>query len=180
VDRLQGLIDRYAAEAASAWSSYAYWRDLGCGLLDLECQANRAARAAYFYGRYTYWSGLRAGVSVPKAAADAALAAARAVLQPLQTNLSNAESLVRLLESRLDDAVAAVAAARAYLDSLPEIRGSLTPVVTIAIENGATSGSVEARFRGRKLAGGRVELGSPGRACLELPVAGKPELCAPL
>jgi hypothetical protein len=180
VNRLQGLIDAYGAEAAEAWRSYVYWRDLGCGFLDVACEANRVARAAYFYGRYSYWTGLRAGVAVPKAVADAALAAARAVLSPIETNLSNARSLVALLEDQLDEATAAVAAARAYLDTLPEIRGSLAPVVTIAIENGATSASVEARFRGRKLADGRVSLGSPGEACLTLPVAGRPELCSPL
>jgi hypothetical protein len=71
-----------------------------------------------------------------------------------------------------------VALAQAQLAALPDISGSISPVVTLFLENGEASGRVDATWNGVAIGGGTVSLADPAEACLEIPLQGT--LCMPL
>jgi hypothetical protein len=178
VDHWAALVATYTSRRSAAYASYVRWTRVSCAWYDAACQSRRAYHVSYYWGQYTYYRSLAASAALSKAAADAVLAQARAVLSPLQAALANAESALSLLEGQLDTAIQAVQDARARLDAIPDVEGTMVMVVTLTLHDGEASGSVVAAWNGEVITDGWVDLGDPGRACVRIP--GQGEVCSAL
>jgi hypothetical protein len=178
VNRIQSLINGAASSRTSAYNSYRSWVNKSCAWYDAACQAKRAANITYYYGRYTYYAGLVTTYSAAKAVATAALDVAKAAVSVAQATVGALASQVALIGSQVAVAENATALAQAQLDALPEVSGSIEPIVTVILEDGVASGRVDAIYNGVPLGGGTVRLTSPAEACVEIPGSGT--LCTPL
>jgi hypothetical protein len=178
VDRIQSLINGAVSSRTSAYNSYRSWVNKSCAWYDAVCQSKRAANITYYYGRYTYFGGLVTTYSAAKAVATAALDVAKAAVSVAQVTVGALASQVALIGSQVAAAENATALAQAQLDALPDVSGSIEPIVTLILEDGLASGRVDATWNGVPLGGGTVRLSSPAEACVEIP--GQGTLCTPL
>jgi hypothetical protein len=178
VNRIQGLINGAVSSRNAAWSSYLSWSRKSCAWYDAPCQATRAANMTYYLGRYSYFGGLVGTYSAAKAVALAALDVAKATLAGIQATFAALEAQVALVQAQVDAAARATELARAQLAALPDVSGSMSPIVTVVLENGVASGRVDASWNGVPLGGGTVRLSAPAEACVVIPGSGT--LCTPL
>jgi hypothetical protein len=88
------------------------------------------------------------------------------------------QATVASIQAQVNASLKLVALAQAQLASMPDIGGSISPVVTLILENGQASGKVDATWNGMPIGGGTVRLSDPAEACLEIPLQGT--LCMPL
>ncbi len=180
VSRLAAVLKAQDKTVATALSNLNKWKNKSCGTFDVVCQAKRAANVTRYAAECSALVTAREATRAAKKVADGVLSAALSILRPLETNLTNAQGLVNLTQAKLDDAIAAVVRAQKYLDSLPPLDGKIVATVTVTLENGVASASIQAKWNGRKITDGYVNLGNPGKACLRIPAPGVPELCSPL
>ncbi len=178
VNRLQSLINSAAKSRDSAYASYVSWTKKSCAWYDAPCQATRLANMSYYLGRYSYFGGLHGTYSAAKTVALAALYVAQATLSGIQTQLSALQATVASIQAQVNASQTLVALAQAQLAAMPDISGSISPVVTLILENGNASGRVDATWNGVAIGGGTVRLTDPAEACLEIPLQGT--LCMPL
>jgi hypothetical protein len=178
VNRLQSLINSAAKSRDSAYASYRWWVNKSCAWYDVACQTTRAANITYYWGRYTYYAGLITTYSAAKTVALGALWVAQEVLSGIQAQLSAMQAAVASVQAQVSASQSLVDLAQAQLAALPDVSGSISPVVTIILENGEASGRVDASWNGVPLGGGSVRLADPAEACLEIPGSGT--LCTPL
>jgi hypothetical protein len=178
VNRLQSLINSNAKSRDSAYSSYLSWSRKSCAWYDAPCQATRAANMTYYLGRYGYFGGLVGTYSAAKTVALGALSVAKATLSGIQTQLTAMQATVASIQAQVDASQKLVTLAQAQLAAMPDISGSISPVVTVILENGLASGKVDATWNGMPIGGGTVRLSDPAEACLEIPLQGT--LCMPL
>jgi len=178
VNRLQSLINSAAKSRDSAYASYLSWSKKSCAWYDVACQTTRAANMTYYLGRYSYFGGLVGTYSAAKTVALGALYVAQATLSGIQTQLSAMQATVASIQAQVNASLNLVSLAQAQLAALPDISGSISPVVTLILENGKASGRVDATWNGVALGGGTVSLSDPAEACLEIPLQGT--LCMPL
>ena len=178
VNRLQSLINSNALSRDSASASYLSWSRKSCAWYDAPCQATRAANMTYYLGRYSYYGGLVGTYSAAKVVALGALSAAQATLSATQTQVSAMQATVASIQKQVDASLKLVALAQAQLAAMPDLSGSISPVVTLILENGLASGRVDATWNGMAIGGGTVRLSDPAEACLEIPLQGT--LCMPL
>jgi hypothetical protein len=178
VNRIQSLINGAVSSRTSAYNSYRSWVNKSCAWYDAGCHATRAANISYHFGRYTYYAGLVTTYSAAKAVATAALDVAKGAVSVAQATVGALASQVALIGSQVSAAANATALAQAQLDALPDVSGSIEPIVTVILENGQASGRVDATWNGIPIGGGTVRLSSPAEACVEIP--GQGTLCTPL
>ncbi len=178
VSRLQSLINSAAKSRDSAYASYLSWSRKSCAWYDAACHATRAANMTYYLGRSGYFGGLVGTYSAAKAVALGALSVAQGVLSGIQTQLSALQATVASIQAQVNASLKLVAVAQAGLAAMPDISGSISPVVTLILENGEASGRVDATWNGIAIGGGTVRLSDPAEACLEIPLQGT--LCMPL
>jgi hypothetical protein len=178
VSRLQSLINSAAKSRDSAYASYLSWSRTSCAWYDAPCQATRLANMSYYLGRYSYFGGLVGTYSAAKTVALAALYVAQGTLSGIQAQLSALQATVASIQAQVNASLKLVAVAQAGLAAMPDISGSISPVVTLILENGQASGRVDATWNGIAIGGGTVSLSDPAEACLEIPLQGT--LCMPL
>lgn len=178
VSRLQSLINSAAKSRDSAYASYLSWSRTSCAWYDAPCQATRLANMSYYLGRYSYFGGLVGTYSAAKTVALAALSVAQGTLSGIQAQLSALQATVASIQAQVNASLKLVAVAQAGLAAIPDISGSISPVVTLILENGNASGRVDATWNGVAIGGGTVSLADPAEACLEIPLQGT--LCMPL
>jgi hypothetical protein len=178
VSRLQSLISSSAKSRDAAYASYLSWSKKSCAWYDVACQTTRAANMTYYLGRYSYFGGLVGTYSAAKTVALAALSVAQGTLSGIQAQLSALQATVASIQAQVSASQTLVDLAQAQLAALPDISGSISPVVTLILENGHASGQVDATWNGVAIGGGTVSLSDPAQACLEIPLQGA--LCMPL
>ena len=178
VNRLQSLINSVAKSRDSAYASYLSWSRKSCAWYDAPCQATRAANMTYYLGRYGYFGGLHGTYSAAKTVASAALSVAKGTLSGIQGQLSAMQATVASIQAQVNASLTLVSLAQAQLAAMPDISGSISPVVTLILENGQASGKVDATWNGIAIGGGTVRLSDPAEACLQIPLQGT--LCMPL
>jgi hypothetical protein len=103
---------------------------------------------------------------------------AQATLSGIQTQLTALQATVASIQAQVNASKKLVDLAQAQLAAMPDISGSISPVVTLILENGEASGRVDATWNGIAIGGGTVSLSDPAEACLEIPLQGT--LCMPL
>ena len=178
VSRLQSLINSVAKSRDSAYASYLSWSRTSCAWYDVPCQATRAANMTYYLGRSGYFGGLVGTYSAAKAVALAALSVAQGALSGVQAQLTAMQATVASMQAQVNASHKLVVLAQAGLAAFPDVSGSISPVVTLILENGKASGRVDASWNGVAIGGGTVSLTDPAEACLEIPLQGT--LCMPL
>jgi hypothetical protein len=149
------------------------------------CTADRAFQI-------TRLSALIAAAETERFALQTAHDAALAVLEPAReanrvalNALQAAVAAVDAAEAGLAAGLAALARYQDELDHLPAIEGSVEAVVSVEIRTtpkGATkTGKIAAKFNGKKIARGRVDLNaSPRQACITIPLPDVGEICTVL
>lgn len=177
VNRLAASVSWHRSMRDSYYRTYRSWVRKSCGW-SISCGVTRAAKISYYWGKYTYHRGMVTSVGLLKSAADTALRIARDALAAPQAILSTANAGVTRLLAELDTLAAITADVQARLEALPEIEGTLKPIVTIVIDNGDVTGTVVGDWNGQQITEGRVTFGANPVACLTIPTMG--ELCTPL
>ena len=103
---------------------------------------------------------------------------AQGTLSGIQGQLSAMQATVASIQAQVNASLTLVSLAQAQLTAMPDISGSISPVVTLILENGQASGKVDATWNGIAIGGGTVRLSDPAEACLTIPLQGT--LCMPL
>jgi len=178
VNRLQTLINSAASSRNAAYSSYLSWSKKSCVWYDVVCQSTRAANMTYYLGRYGYFGGLHGTYTAAKTVALGALSVAQGVLSGIQWQLTALQATVASFQAQVSASQHLVNLAHSALAALPDVSGSISPVVTLILENGKASGRVDVSWNGVALGGGTVSLSDPAEACFEIPASGT--LCTPL
>lgn len=149
------------------------------------CNASRAAEIVRLQALIVAKAAERVSVSAAHDAALAVLGPARAANDVAQVALATARAAADGARSGLDAALSALASYQNELDRLPKLTGTVEAVVSVDIRTSAKkstkTGRITAKFNGRSIARGRVDLdASPRQVCITLPLRDVGELCTTL